>query len=114
MMNISKSFSGNQVLKDVEFNVKPGEIHALMGENGAGKSTLVKVLTGIHPRDTGVIKVEGQEVIFTNPKQAENEGLVVIHQELNIIPDLDRKSTRLNSSHVAISYAVFCLKKKTR
>lgn len=88
MMNISKSFSGNQVLKDVEFNVKPGEIHALMGENGAGKSTLVKVLTGIHPRDTGVIKVEGEEVIFTNPKQAENEGLVVIHQELNIIPDL--------------------------
>src|SRR5690625_7430761 len=59
-----------------------------MGENGAGKSTLVKVLTGIHPRDTGVIKVEGEEVIFTNPKQAENEGLVVIHQELNIIPDL--------------------------
>ena len=88
MTNISKSFSGNQVLKDVEFNVKPGEIHALMGENGAGKSTLVKVLTGIHPRDTGVIKVEGEEVIFTNPKQAENEGLVVIHQELNIIPDL--------------------------
>src|SRR5690625_1614106 len=88
MENISKSFSGNHVLKDVEFNVKPGEIHALMGENGAGKSTLVKVLTGIHPRDTGVIKVEGEEVTFTNPKQAENEGLVVIHQELNIIPEL--------------------------
>src|SRR5690625_7173308 len=88
MTNISKSFSGNQVLKDVEFNVKPGEIHALMGENGAGKSTLVKVLTGIHPRDTGVIKVEGEEVIFTNSKQDENKGLVVIYQELNIIPDV--------------------------
>jgi len=88
MKNISKSFSGNQVLTDVDFEVRKGEIHALMGENGAGKSTLVKVLTGIHSRENGTIKVDGKEVNFSNPKQAEQNGIVVIHQELNIIPYL--------------------------
>ncbi|WP_405096740.1 sugar ABC transporter ATP-binding protein [Oceanobacillus sp. FSL H7-0719] len=88
MENISKSFSGNQVLNTVNFDVRRGEIHALMGENGAGKSTLVKILTGIHARDNGTIKVNESEVNFTNPKQAEEKGIVVIHQELNIIPYL--------------------------
>ena len=88
MKNIHKSFSGNQVLKDVEFSIQPGEVHALMGENGAGKSTLIKVLTGIHKRDAGTVKLKGDEVEFTNPKQAEQQGIVVIHQELNIIPHL--------------------------
>ncbi|MFD1040431.1 sugar ABC transporter ATP-binding protein [Virgibacillus byunsanensis] len=88
MTNIDKSFSGNQVLKNVHFEVMHGEIHALMGENGAGKSTLVKVLTGIHQRDNGVIKIDGEEVHFSSPKEAEEKGIVVIHQELNIIPHL--------------------------
>ncbi|QHE53915.1 sugar ABC transporter ATP-binding protein [Pontibacillus sp. HMF3514] len=88
MNAIQKSFSGNQVLKDVDFSVLPGEVHALMGENGAGKSTLIKVLTGIHKRDAGTVKLQGEEVAFNNPKQAEREGIVVIHQELNIIPHL--------------------------
>ncbi|MGP4106470.1 sugar ABC transporter ATP-binding protein [Virgibacillus sp. L01] len=88
MNGIDKSFSGNQVLNGVNFNVQKGEVHALMGENGAGKSTLIKVLTGIHKRDNGVIKVNGKEVDFSNPKQAEKEGILVIHQELNIIPHL--------------------------
>ncbi|WP_272434951.1 sugar ABC transporter ATP-binding protein [Terrihalobacillus insolitus] len=88
MKNINKAFSGNQVLQNVQLEVRRGEIHALMGENGAGKSTLVKVLTGIHQRDNGVIKINGQEVIFSNPKQAEEKGIIVIHQELNIIPYL--------------------------
>lgn len=88
MEHIDKSFSGNQVLKDVHFQVLPGEVHALMGENGAGKSTLVKVLTGIHARDNGQIKVRGQDVDFSSPKQAEKTGIIVIHQELNIIPHL--------------------------
>ncbi|WP_010096425.1 sugar ABC transporter ATP-binding protein [Ornithinibacillus scapharcae] len=88
MVGIDKSFSGNQVLHNVQFNVNKGEIHALMGENGAGKSTLVKVLTGIHDRDAGEIRVNGEEVQFINPKQAEAKGIVVIHQELNIIPNL--------------------------
>ncbi len=88
MKNIDKSFSGNQVLKDVEFSIQPGEVHALMGENGAGKSTLIKVLTGIHKRDAGTVKLNGDEMEFSNPKQAEQQGIVVIHQELNIIPHL--------------------------
>ena len=59
MSGISKAFSGNVVLKNVSFELKPGEIHALMGENGAGKSTMMKILTGIYKRDEGVIKVDG-------------------------------------------------------
>ncbi len=88
MTNIDKRFAGNHVLNSVCFQVVHGEIHALMGENGAGKSTLIKVLTGIHTRDQGVIKVRGKEVHFSDPKQAEKQGIVVIHQELNIIPYL--------------------------
>ncbi|MFB1049880.1 sugar ABC transporter ATP-binding protein [Paraliobacillus sp. JSM ZJ581] len=88
MKHIDKSFAGNQVLSDVHFDIQEGEIHALMGENGAGKSTLVKVLTGIHPRDSGTIQWRGKEINFSNPKEAEKEGIIVIHQELNIIPYL--------------------------
>ena len=88
MTGISKSFNGNTVLNNVEFSVEKGEIHALMGENGAGKSTLMKILTGIYTRDTGEVKVKGKLVDFKNPKEAERAGIAVIHQELNILPDL--------------------------
>lgn len=88
MTGISKAFNGNTVLNNIEFEVKKGEIHALMGENGAGKSTLMKILTGIYKRDSGDIKVKGQLVDFKNPKEAEQTGIAVIHQELNILPDL--------------------------
>lgn len=88
MTGISKSFDGNSVLTNVDFSVKKGEIHALMGENGAGKSTLMKILTGIYARDTGEVKVRGKLVDFKNPKEAEHAGIAVIHQELNILPDL--------------------------
>lgn len=88
MSGISKAFSGNVVLQDVQFSIADGEIHALMGENGAGKSTLMKILTGIHARDTGEVKVDGQSVVFHSPKDAEALGIAVIHQELNILPAL--------------------------
>ncbi|WP_301107732.1 sugar ABC transporter ATP-binding protein [Sporosarcina sp.] len=88
MNGISKSFNGNKVLEDVQFEVKPGEIHALMGENGAGKSTLMKILTGIYSRDSGEVWVKGEKVEFKNAKEAEAAGIAVIHQELNILPDL--------------------------
>ncbi|WKA58058.1 sugar ABC transporter ATP-binding protein [Planococcus shenhongbingii] len=88
MNNISKSFSGNKVLNNVQFSLEKGEIHALMGENGAGKSTLMKILTGIYFRDSGTVEVKGKEVHFTSPKQAEEAGIAVIHQELNILPHL--------------------------
>lgn len=88
MNGIHKAFSGNKVLKDVQFEVMPGEVHALMGENGAGKSTLIKILSGVYSRDKGIVKVKGEEVIFQNPKEAETNGINIIHQELNIIPHL--------------------------
>ncbi len=88
MKNISKSFSNVKVLENVSFSLKEGEVHALMGENGAGKSTLIKILTGIYTADTGSIYVNGQEVKFSGPKDAEKMGISVIHQELNIIPQL--------------------------
>ena len=88
MRGISKSFSGNAVLKDVQFDLANGEIHALMGENGAGKSTMMKILSGIYTKDQGEIKVDGQVVNFKSPKDAEKLGIIVIHQELNILPDL--------------------------
>ncbi|KNE19347.1 sugar ABC transporter ATP-binding protein [Virgibacillus pantothenticus] len=88
MKNISKAFSGNKVLQNVDFNINRGEIHALMGENGAGKSTLVKILTGIYTKDQGEIFLRDKKISFINPKQAEEQGISVIHQELNIIPHL--------------------------
>ena len=88
MNGISKSFSGNQVLNEVSFELANGEIHALMGENGAGKSTLMKILSGIHHKDSGHIRVDGEEHTFKTIKDSERCGIHVIHQELNILPDL--------------------------
>lgn len=88
MKGISKAFGKVSVLKDVSFSLEKGEIHALMGENGAGKSTLMKILTGIYQKDEGSIRVRGQEVNVSSPKEAEQLGIAVIHQELNIIPQL--------------------------
>ncbi|MDZ5710757.1 sugar ABC transporter ATP-binding protein [Jeotgalibacillus haloalkalitolerans] len=88
MSDIHKSFGQVEVLTGVSFDLKPGEIHALMGENGAGKSTLMKILTGIHSKDQGEIIYKGKKTAFKSPKEAEKAGISVIHQELNIIPEL--------------------------
>ena len=88
MSGISKAFSGNVVLNNVEFELHDGEIHALMGENGAGKSTLMKILCGICEKDAGSVMVDGQEMEFKSPKDSEAQGIAIIHQELNILPDL--------------------------
>ncbi|MBO8137420.1 MAG: sugar ABC transporter ATP-binding protein [Desulfotomaculum sp.] len=86
MKGISKSFPGAKVLDGVNLEVKQGEIHALLGENGAGKSTLMKILTGIHQKDAGEIIYDGKKITPTNPKEAENLGIVMIHQEFNLVP----------------------------
>ncbi len=91
MSNITKEFSGNQVLKGVELCVKPGEIHALMGENGAGKSTLMNILFGIPVIHNtggfeGTIEFNGKEVNIDNPKTAMNLGIGMVHQEFMLIP----------------------------
>lgn len=83
---LSKSFPGVKALQAVDFTVRRGEIHALMGENGAGKSTLIKVLTGVHPRDSGTIRFDGTEIDPPSPKAAELLGVSTVYQEVNLIP----------------------------
>src|SRR5215470_7328067 len=85
---LSKSFPGVRALDEVDFTVRHGEVHALMGENGAGKSTLIKVLTGVHPRDEGTIRLEGTEIHARSPKEAEAAGISTVYQEVNLIPHL--------------------------
>ena len=84
---VSKSFFSNQVLKNISFDVRPGEVHALVGENGAGKSTLVNLIAGIHQRDSGSIRFNGKDVNFTHPLEAMKAGINVVHQELSIAPN---------------------------
>ena len=88
MRGIDKAFGTNQVLKDAGFVLGDGEVHALMGENGAGKSTLMKILTGVYTKDAGTVYVDGKEVHYKNPQEAEKDGIVFIHQELNVLFDL--------------------------
>lgn len=88
MKNIHKAFGANRVLTGVDFDLRTGEVHALMGENGAGKSTLMNILTGLHRLDEGTIVIDGQETYFGNPKEAEEKGVAFIHQELNIWPEM--------------------------
>ena len=83
MENISKAFPGVQALSKVSLNVRPGSVHALMGENGAGKSTLMKCLFGIYSKDEGQIFLDGKEVDFRNSKEALETGVAMVHQELN-------------------------------
>ena len=88
MRGIDKLFGSNQVLKQAGFTLESGEVHALMGENGAGKSTLMKILTGVYTKDAGTVLVDGKEVNYKNPQEAEKAGIVFIYQELNVMFDL--------------------------
>ena len=90
MRGISKSFPGTKALNNVDFTLRKGEIHALMGENGAGKSTLIKVLTGVYPKDAGQIFVEGiqGEAHIHSPQDAQDIGISTVYQEINLCPNL--------------------------
>ncbi|WP_319025571.1 sugar ABC transporter ATP-binding protein [Phyllobacterium calauticae] len=88
MRGISKSFAHIVALRSIDLDIYPGEIHAIMGENGAGKSTLVKILSGVHRRSGGDMLVRGRAVDFASPREAEHNGIAIIHQELNLIPSL--------------------------
>jgi monosaccharide-transporting ATPase len=85
---LTKSFPGVKALENVDFTVRKGEIHALMGENGAGKSTLIKVLTGVFPRDSGETRLGGETIALRSPREAESVGISTVYQEVNLIPDL--------------------------
>ena len=88
MKGIDKSFPGVHALDHVDFELRRGEVHALMGENGAGKSTLMKILTGIYAKDAGTITYEGREVSFSGPGEAQEAGIAIVHQELNMVNHL--------------------------
>ena len=83
MLDIEKQFPGVKALDHAKLQLRPGSIHALMGENGAGKSTLMKCLFGIYKKDAGSIRMNGKEINFTNPRNALDHGVAMVHQELN-------------------------------
>ena len=88
MEGIDKSFPGVHALDQARFELRAGEVHALVGENGAGKSTMMKILAGIYGKDAGQILYKGSEVVIPNPRAAQNLGISMIHQELNLMPHL--------------------------
>ena len=86
---ISKSFGGVAALRDVDFALRRGEIHGLVGENGAGKSTLMKIIAGVHTRlSTARMTIDGREVHFRSARDALAAGIGMVHQELSVVPDL--------------------------
>ena len=86
---ISKQFGGVSALRDVGFDLRPGEIHALMGENGAGKSTLMKILAGVYTDYEGEVRIDATPLRFASVRDAEAAGIAIIHQELNLVPELN-------------------------
>ena len=84
---VTRHFPGIVALAGVDFDVAPGEVHALVGENGAGKSTLIKVLTGVYPPDGGSLWWQGRRVVLSDPQAAYRLGIAVIHQERQLVPD---------------------------
>ncbi len=90
MRGICKYFPGVRALQDVDFTLRKGEIHALMGENGAGKSTLIKVLTGVYPKDGGEVHIEGVDgpAVIRSPQDAQNAGISTVYQEITLCPNL--------------------------
>src|SRR5436309_14917510 len=88
LTSIAKSFGAVRALKGVSFDLKAGEIHALLGENGAGKSTLIKIITGAHQPDSGGIQIDGQDVARLSPAIARRLGIACIYQQPALFPDL--------------------------
>ena len=88
MKNITKSFGGVHALKGVDFRIALGKVNVLIGENGAGKSTLMKVISGAHRQDSGEVLINGSEVVINSPQEAFENGIVMVYQELNLVPDM--------------------------
>jgi ribose transport system ATP-binding protein len=88
LAGVSKSFGGVKALRDVDFTLRAGEIHGLVGENGAGKSTMMKIIAGVHHDFQGTMRIDGKEVRFRSARDALDAGVGMVHQELSIVPDL--------------------------
>jgi rhamnose transport system ATP-binding protein len=88
LRDIEKRFPGVHALRGVSFDVRPGEVHALLGENGAGKSTLIKIISGVHKPDSGTVEIDSQPVILNSPNDAKHRGIATIYQELGLYPEL--------------------------
>jgi ribose transport system ATP-binding protein len=102
MESISKKFGPVTALDNVSFDLRPGEVHALMGENGAGKSTMMKILTGIYSKDGGTVELEGEVRDFRTPKDAQDAGIAIVHQELNMM------------NHLTVAQNIFIGREPTR
>ena len=87
MHAVGKSFYGVSVLSDVDIDVHPGEVHAVVGENGAGKSTLMKIASGVYQPDSGTLTIAGRIAVLHSPRAAQAAGVGIIHQEFNLLPE---------------------------
>ena len=88
LKGICKSFPGVKALDDVNIALRPGTVHAIMGENGAGKSTLMKIINGLYQRDAGTVLLDGKPVVFSGPRESQAAGIAMIYQELNFFGEL--------------------------
>ncbi len=100
LKNVTKRFPGVVALRDMNMQIKPGEVHGLIGENGAGKSTLIKVLTNVHDKDEGQVIIDGEEVEFSNPNTIMEKGIACVYQELNIVRLLSITDNIFISGHI--------------
>jgi len=109
IQNVSKRFPGTQALDNVSFNIKKGEVHALVGENGAGKSTLVNIIAGVIHKDMGQVILNGKEMNFQNVQQAQKAGVKVVFQELSLVPNLSVAENIYGSSNNMESFQIMNL-----
>jgi len=113
---LTKAFGTNRVLRGIDLELHKGEITVLMGPNGAGKSTLVKVICGVHPADSGTIRLNGKSLQAQTPSEAINAGIVTVHQSINdgVIPDLDVASNLMLDALSEPGSGFFLKRKKIR
>lgn len=113
LCDIGMSFSGVSVLRGVSVKITGGEIHTLMGENGAGKSTLVKIISGVQEPTTGTMQIDGKALTLTSPREAEANGIVIMHQELSLVPEMT-VAENVMLGHEPVRNSVFIDRKSLR
>lgn len=113
LRGVGKTYAGNVVLSGINLTICGGEIHTLMGENGAGKSTLVKILSGVIAPSFGTMAIDGNPAVFRNPREAEAQGIIIMHQELSLIPEMNVAQNVVLGREPLIG-GLFVDRKKTR